>query len=276
MVREKEGLAPGVAPLDKGTSVRKKEKREGLAGINGGSESLVTPERAKVVGVRGIQGSDLPFIAHWAADPETHWHMDFAPEPPANWNSQEEVSQYIAKFAAYYRNIGIDPTSPDDPNNITPIVTVNSLNEPNSVSVIRWRGDPHVPKDRKIASLEGHIVDPKFRRKGIGKENLSARLDILFNIAKIYSGDPAREARLWIFTDEKAGNYQININFYRQFGFENLAGNWREYAAKRQIENVGDRDAMWFRLTREKWQSVLQEKPELAKHAPIDLLSLRL
>lgn len=243
---------------------------------NGGAEQLGTSELARVTLIRGIQSSDLPFIVRWAADPETHGHMDFAPEPPTNWNNAKQVDEYTARFAGYYRNIGNDPANPEDPNKITPIVTVNSLNEPTSVSIIRWRGDPYVPKDRKIASLEGHMVDPKLRRSGIGKQNISARLEIAFKIARPYNGEPAREVRLWIFTDEQAGDYQKNINLYRRFGFETLAGNWREYALKRGIANVGDRDAMWFKLTREKWESVLRERPDLTSHAPIDLISLRI
>lgn len=244
---------------------------------NGGAEQPITPERrAEVTLIRGIQGSDMFYIGRWAANPETRRHLDFAPEPPTNWADEGEVADYLGKFEKYYRNIGNDPESLEDPNKITPIVATNFLGEPTSVLTIRWRGDPYVPKDRKIASIEGVIVNPELHRKDIGTQNVSAALDVIFYIAKVYSGEPAREVRLWVFTDNQAGDFSGNIKFFRQFGFENLAGNWREYAAKREIPNVGDRDSQWFRLTREKWDAVKQEHPELAQHAPIDLVSLRM
>lgn len=242
-------------------------------GISGGAseEHLPVAERARVTLIRGIQSGDLNIISRWAADPDTRGHLDFAPEPPANWDDETQVEDYISKFEEYYRNKG-------EPEKITPIVTVNSLGKPTSVLNIRWRGDPYVPRDRRIASIESFFSDPQLRRMGIGKQNLSAALDVIFNIYKGYGreGESANEARLWVFTDEKAGNYSININFFRQYGFENLPGNWREYAAKREIPNVGDRDAMWFKLTREKWDAVKEERPELAQHPLIDLVSLRL
>ena len=58
--------------------------------------------------------------------------------------------------------------------------------------------------------------------------------------------------------------------------FENLGGNWKEYVAKREIENVGDRDAMWFKLTKEKWEEIKLGNSKIAEHAPIDLLNLRI
>lgn len=251
-------------------------KIEGLI-ISGGADKLLPPEqRAEVASIRGIQGSDMLHIAHWVADPETRRHLDFAPEPPMDWTDKGAVEVYLGQFENHYRNIGHDPKNPENPKKITPIVVINSLGEPISVSTIRWRGDPYVPKDRKIASIEGVIVDPELRHMHIGTQNVSAALDITFCISKVYSGEPAREVRAWVFTDDQAGDFSVNIKFFRQFGFENLGGNWREYASKREISNVGNRDAQWFKLTREKWTAMKLENPKLGKHAPIDSVNLRI
>lgn len=237
---------------------------------NFSTENIDSAERARVASIRGIQVSDLRHIARWVADPETHKHLDFAPRPPKSWSDQSQVEKYIGKFESYYRN------GDEDPKKITPVVTINSFNEPTGVLTIRWRGDPYVPKDRRITSIEALTVNPELQHHGVGGELLSAALDITFCHSTVYSGQPAREARLWVFTDEKAGDYTKPINFFRKYGFETLGGNWREYAEKRGIDNVGDRDAMWFKLTSEKWEIMKNENKKLAKHAPIDFLSLRI
>lgn len=233
-------------------------------------EKLTTAERARVVKLRGIQDNDLEFIAKWVADSETRKHLDFAPEPPKDCRDKTGVEAYVDKFRYYYRN------KDEDPKKITPLVAINAALEPVGVLTIRWRGDPYVPKDKRIASIETFMTNPELRHKGIGKQTFSAALDIIFNEYKGYGGEAAREVRLWIFTDEIAGDYSTDINFVRKYGFENLPGNWKEYAEKRQINNVGNRDAMWFKLTKEKWDKLSRENPELAKHSPVDTLSLRI
>lgn len=235
-------------------------------------DKLSTAEKAKVVGIRGIQHSDLRFVAKWAADPETHSHLRFLPEVSESLNDEGKLEAYVEELEVYYRN------KDEDPKKITPLVAVNAMGEPISVLTLRWRGDPYVPKDRKISSIETVVVDPELRHRGIGKETLSAALEIAFCRYKGYGGgEAAKEVRVWVFTDPMAGEYTKNIHFFRMFGFKNIdGGNWREYAAKRQIENVQNRDAMWFKLAKEKWTEVKKEQPELAKHAPIDFVSIRI
>lgn len=251
----------------------------GKLGERSTAERLNSAEKAKVVKLRGIQNSDLVRIAEWAADPETHNHLKFLPEPPEPPRDpknelqveryEEEYKEYVGKFENIYNNDG-------EPLKITPMVGVNLMLEPISVVTIRWRGSPYAPKDKKIASIETFIVDPNLRGGGAGTETLSAALDVAFDRYVGYAGrEGAREVRAWIFTDPKAGDYTRNINLFQRFGFRNLPGNWKEYAEKRNIPNEEGRNAQWFQLTREEWDRLKKEQPELVDHAPIDLNNLR-
>jgi ribosomal protein S18 acetylase RimI-like enzyme len=233
-------------------------------------EALNSAERAKITELRGIRDNDIPFIARWAADPETHSHLRYLPEPPqeGHW-SEDNMSEYFNAFVTYYNNYG-------EPMKITPLVAVNQVSEPISALTIRWRGNPDVPRiSGKTASIESFIVDPKLRHLGVGKGILSAALSIIFDEYKGYGEEGAKEVRLWIFTDSQAGEYNKNINLFSKYGFDIMAGDYRNFCEKRGIKNPGNRNAQLYKLTKDMWERKKQEDPELTMHAPIDMLSLR-
>lgn len=237
-------------------------------------EESTLPEAAYIIGkIRGVQAEDLLPILRWSQDAETRAHLDPAPDLPKDWNNPEAVRDATQKLEVYYRN-------QDEPKNITPIVAVNKLENPVGALTIRWRGDPYVPRDKRIASIERLIVDPQVRGKGVGTELMVEALELAFNKYQGYSDSGAREVRLWVMTDRQAGDINKNINFFRRFGFQVLGGNWKEFAAKRGIET--ERDAMWFGLKQEDWEEVKDrnsksKNPEIVlPDGKVDLISVRL
>lgn len=228
--------------------------------------------------IRNVQIEDISKILQWASDPETRRHLDPAPDIPKDWNNPDEVRQATQKLELYYRN---QEQGSEQPRNITPLVAVDKSGNPVGVLTIRWRGDPYVPRDKRIASIERLIIDPNTRNKGIGTQLLSEAIELCCYTYTGYSGgNGAREVRLWVMSDKEAGDYTKNINFFRRFGFQVLAGNWKEYAAKRGIDT--NRDAMWFSLKQEDWEAVKEKNtkmltPEIIlPSGKIDLVNVRL
>lgn len=239
--------------------------------ISGGAESLINPEIARVTLIRGIQSSDFLHILKWQSDEETRIHLD---PPPArkitDWNNIGEINQGMQELQEYYRN------RDEDPKKITPLVAINSNSDPIGVLTIRWRGDPLISKDSRVASFETFMADPALKGKGIGTQLLSAALDVAFNIYRGYSGgQAAKEVRLWVMSDVQAGIWQNNYALFRKFGFVPRGeGVWKEIADKRGIKT--DRDAIWLKLPWEKWEEVMDNNSSIGQHASLDLVNLRL
>ncbi len=240
---------------------------------NGQQRGTSREERLKpfeqVKTVREITEPDYTNILHWVSVSETRKHLD---PPPArailDWTNEADIKAGLQELSQYYQN------KEEDPQKITPVVAINDRDESIGVLTIRWRGDPYVPKDRKIASIERFVVNPELQERGVGTQLMLAALEIIFSHYKGYvNGESAKEVRLWVMSDELAGDWQRNFSFFRRFGFEVMKGNWKEYAAKRGIAT--DRDALWLQLTREKWEKVKEEFKD-TPHPAINPATLRI
>jgi len=262
--------------------------------INGGrgwpydsykQEKNISPEKYTVSTIRGIIKTDNPtenndyrVIMEWMSDPEVARHLR-APIHPISLKDFEAIPEALRKIDRYYYNRSRTDENGniiyDKPEKITPLIAVNSLEEPIATLVIRWKGNPLVgskkieeqDKDkRNIASIENIIVEPKLQSKHVGTVLMAAALDVVFYRYKGYKEKIGADlVRLWIFTDPPAGDYSKNINLVRQLGFDSIGsdkgGTWREYAAARGMSDA--RDGQQYELTKERWEEMKREDAEL-------------
>lgn len=186
-------------------------------------ERLTTQGRSKIKIVRGVQKSDLSHIVSWGLNSTT-----------------EELE-------AYYQNAG-------KPDEITPLVAVNPYDELVGILTMRWKGSSLVPKDRKIAFIEGLTANPQLEGISIRQQMTLAVLEVAFKKYKGYKGrESAGEVR--ILAEE------IFPDFIQDLEFEMVKGKKRDTAV--------------YRLTKKRWEMMRQERPELVS-LPVDLVSLRL
>ena len=217
------------------------------------------------------RGRDLP-------SSDTKGHLDPLPgilkhngedeyiEP--NWKNPVEVDKAIVELAKYYFNEG-------QPDKTLPLILVDKDKENDLLGVVtlRWRGDKYVPKDQKIASIERLIINPQKRDKGAGARLASYAIDYAFNeYAGYQGGQGAKEIRIWIMADREAGNYSRNESFFSEkFDFEMMKGlgegarypDWKAYANEK-LNLRTNRNARWWRLTKEKWEEVKMKTSELS------------
>lgn len=225
-----------------------------------GKDELSLSEWAKVEKVRHLEEKDLETILRWTRDPETRRHLEPPPDLPEDWQNEKQVQTAIQKLKDYYDNLG-------EPQKITPLVAVNPLGETVGVLTVRWRGDPYVPPDRKIASIEKLIVDPNLQGHGIGTTLMATSIEYAFLTRGF------KEVRAWIMTDKQAGNWIRNFHFLRKFGFQIVpnAPHWREYAQKRNIPGSRDRDALWFMLKPDWYEEQKKVNQDIKPCSIIDL-----
>lgn len=230
----------------------------------------------------------LKTIVEWAADPETRGHLDPAPGIPVfaedgkiidhrvpDFRKQVEVDQAIAHLAKHYFNGG-------GSQDIMPIISVNpaNSNELLAVMVVRWRGDKLIPKGERIASIEGLIVDPKQRRKGVGLRLVASAIDSAFYKYKGYArhlgGLGAKQIRAWVMADELAGNYSANLNFFeRKLGFHKMEGrrsDWQDYAS--MLGEETKRNAYWLHLEEKDWETVKTRLKGQKQIKPYDIIGV--
>lgn len=216
-----------------------------------GPESNDSKEPPTVAGFRTVKESDYPQILEWLLDEETTRHLSPRPPLPEDWEDKEQIDKALYKLHEYYINLNPEQKSAE-PENITALVATNEKDEALGVLTIRWRGDPWVPKGHKIASIERVIVNPKVQGKGVGTKLVDRALDVIFD-EKDY-----REVRTWIMTDEIAGNWQQNYEFFNKFGFDRFPhpdSSYENYCKKRGIvDPEGRTKAWWLSLKRETWQ----------------------
>lgn len=199
----------------------------------------------------------LQTILQWSCDEETRKHLDPAPGVSTyndkgeitasripNWRNQHEVDNAIADLARYYFNWG-------EAQKITSLLAKDQKGKLLGVATIRWKGDPYVEPNPRVASIERLIVDPALKRKGIGTTLVATAVEIAFHKrqyddrkgGKIW----AREVRAWIMSDELAGQWQNNFSFFRKLGFRIYKrAHWPEFAAGRDIQT--NRDAIWLSI----------------------------
>ncbi|MCL4352917.1 GNAT family N-acetyltransferase [Patescibacteria group bacterium] len=215
-------------------------------------------ERSRVAEVRSIELGDMQHILKWiAADPEIRKHLDPVPSLPKNWADTNEVSACCVELWNYYTNSG-------EPKKITPLAAVNPLGELLGVETLRWRGDPSVDLASGIASLERLIVRPESQRCGVGTTLVATALEYAFYRHRGYGGKGAREVRAWVMSDERAGSWSRNYQFFRGLGFQIVPSvpHWPEYAEKRGIKT--DRDAIYLRETPEFYKRKKTVNPRIA------------
>lgn len=229
----------------------------------------------------------LKTIILWAADPETRGHLDPAPGIPVftnegkiidhrvpDFRKQEEIDQAIAHLARHYFNGG-------GPQDVAPIISVNPANDDEllAVAVVRWK-DRLIPKGERIASIEGLIVDPKQRRKGVGLRLITSVIDFAFYKYKGYArhlgGLGARQIRAWVMADELAGNYSANLNFFeRKLGFHKMEGrrsDWQDYAS--MLGEETERNAYWLHLEEKGWKTVKAKLKDQKQIEPYDIIGV--
>jgi len=218
----------------------------------------------------------LKQILEWTSAPETRGHLDPAPGIPVYNKEGEiidhkipdsqdvaEVDSAVANLASYYFNKG-------EPRKIQPLLAVskpdgNGKEQLLGVITVRWKGDSYVPVGQSIASLERLVVNPRKRNMRIGSRLAAAAIDFAFNTHKGYrkdiGGKGAEEIRTWVMADREAGDYSVNLNFFRSLGFRVLASpyrHWSDYA--KLINEKTDREALWLSLKRDDWNNAKEKK----------------
>lgn len=245
---------PRLFALRQETAGRNPNEHSGLGGIIRDifkTKKPETPEQGdiEVKTIRPVDLKDYTRILGWFSDPETRGHLDIFPDLPTDWNDPEQIKKAMFRLHEYYLNFG------DDPKKIAALAAVDQRDEIVGVETIRWRGDPFIPKGSKIkiAGIERLIVDPEVRRKSAGSKLVKESLRMAF----VDGGYD--EVRAWVYSDEQAGDWNINFQFFRKLGFDIYGGThktWREYAEARGMgENEQNRDAIWLSIKRKTWEA---------------------
>jgi ribosomal protein S18 acetylase RimI-like enzyme len=235
------------------------------------AEQIVNPERYKLGEIRGISEAeptiniDYLKIATWVSDDDVRRHLR---TPITKIIKKEDIPIALKDADRYYHNKNRQDKEgnyiDDDPSKIIPMVATNGLDELVASLVIRLKGDPFSrSSDEKVAGIESVVVDPNLKGSHFGTMIMTAAIETLFDNG-VYDGKPANAVRLWIFANAQTGNITPKIVFFRAFGFEVTAGNWKGYAEARGMSD--DRDGQQYELTREVWEKIkkidLEKKPE--------------
>lgn len=260
-------------------------------------DKATNPEKYRVSRIRGIEETEDPTknndygrIARWMSDVETRRHIRAPISPIENFADNKATEEALKELDRYYHNKNRRDENgniiDDDPRKIIPIVAVNGCGEAIATLVIRLKGDPfekdskEIKEEGKIKSgngndqekvrkisrvpygIESVVVDPDLQGKHVGTQLMISALHLIFN-RKGYDGRSANAVRLWVFQDDKAGNWTRNVKFVRSLGFDVIGtdkgGTWKEYAAKRGIPNPDKRDGQQYELTKKKWEETVME-----------------
>lgn len=209
----------------------------------------------------------LRTILQWTSDPRIRGHLDpphGVPVPDEegdvvyripDWRNVDDIDHAVADLAKYYFNSG-------EPQKITPFIVVDEQKDNLlAVATDRWKGDPYNPEGR-IAGIEMVMVDPSHWGEGIATKLLATISEYSFDYG--YNGKGAREIRVWVMEDEKAGDYRPNRRLFRKLGFQAVpnAPHWPEYAKQRKIKTKRG-DASWFRLKPEWYYEAKATNPSI-------------
>ena len=244
------------------------------------NKEVVDPREWEVASIRGFQRADTKPILQWASNPDVRSHLDPAPQVPQDWNNSSEVEDAQARLYDYYMNIGADGVA--EPEKIIPVVIENILGNPIAADTIRLKGDKYVrgrsERERRIASIERTIVDPRLWEKGLGTLLIVASNSIALDRITVYNGRPADEVRLWVMTDPQASGYDRNLNLFYRLNYVPVQGEsviWHEFAEDRGIKT--DRRATWMTLKREGWEKYKLTYPGVMTKVNqlLDVASLR-
>jgi ribosomal protein S18 acetylase RimI-like enzyme len=243
----------------------------GSGGLKQNVEQIVNPERFALGEIRGISeaepGINIDYLqyATWVSHDDVRRHLRTS---ITKIGKPEDIPIALKDADRYFHNKSRQDANgnyiDDDPNKIIPMVATNRLDETVASLVIRLKGDPFArSSDERVAGIEGVVVDPNLKGSHFGTMIMTAALETLFDNG-VYDGKPADAVRLWIFADAQAGDITPKIVFFRSFGFEVIAGNWKGYAEARGMSD--DRDGQQYELTREVWEKIkkrdLEKKPE--------------
>lgn len=248
--------------------------------FGGRDREAVDPREWEVATIRGIHRGDMIPILEWASNPDVSSHLDPSPKVPQNWDDPTQVTGAVNDLYSYYMNVGENGVA--EPEKIIPVVIENVLGNPIAVNTIRLKGDKYVrggsERERRIASFERTIVDPRGWGKGLGTLLWAASASITFDRITPYNGRSAEEIRFWIMTDSQAGGYDRNINLASRLGAVPVQGEsvtWHEFGEDRGIKT--DRRAMWMTLKRDPWERFKANYPEIMAKVNeiLDVVSLR-
>jgi GNAT superfamily N-acetyltransferase len=258
---------PGLEGFDFGS--RRMRYRASSNRENGGAkEKELLPQMDHI---RAPRREDILKILKWVDNPEVSKHLAPAPRVPADWDDEKQVKLAVNNYADYLNNKG-------DRGKIMPALAVNFKDEPLAIAIVRWRGDPYVPKDERIASIEGLIVDPEIQGHKIGTEFISTLIKFIFDGYKGYLGSRgAKEIRAWVMTDDIAKPWVRNLGFFTRLGFQEIPDHkpWQTFAAERHIdladEEKGRGDARWLQLTPELFQRAEADNNSVKVNSHLDL-----
>lgn len=225
--------------------------------ILGRDREVISPREWEVATIRGVQRGDMIPILRWVSNPDVMNHLDPAPEVPTDWNDPELIKEKVDKLYSYYMNVGENGVA--EPEKIIPVIIENVLGDPIAVNTIRLKGDKYIrgirERERRIASDERTIVNPRLWGKGLGTLIWAVSSSIALDRITTYSGKPADEVRLWVMTDPQAVGWDRNMNLAYRLGFVPVQGEnviWHEFAEDRGIKT--DRRATWMTQKREAWE----------------------
>lgn len=252
-------IPPQIPIIGKEGLARKPRKTAGI-------ESLPISEIKPIILIRDrVEQTDMiPFLS-WMSDEETAAHLDPLPKIPS-WDNPEDIKDAESKLMDYYLNR--ENGKVDDPKKIQPFVAIDGEGHPTGAVTLRWRGDPFVPVNERIAAAERLIVDPKHRREGIGTALMQQALEEAFTQPHYQGNKTAREMRLWIMTQQRNGekvpNYGQNLAFFMELGFSFLRSDrgdyshqsWTDFLKARNMPYENRGDAKWLVLKKEKWEEM--------------------
>lgn len=207
--------------------------------------------------IRGVEPRDYLAILRWIQHPDTKGHLSPLPRIP-KWHNPEDVIESTHEMGQYYTNKG-------EPEKITPLAAVSANDKPLGVVTIRWRGDPWAPKGHKVAMIERLVINPDVRGRGVGTKLVEEALRIVFE----EKGFP--EARAWVMSDDEARGWGRVIEFFHQFGFDQLQGkdhSWKDYQETRGMEYDG-RDAKQLILKKEDWEERIKNQKPTQQTLPL-------
>lgn len=202
-------------------------------------EKRTTFERTREVSqiITQINADSCEEIFQWIADPATQKHLSTVPPT-------------VTELETYYTI---------QPEEIIPLVAINEFGDPIGVLSIRTQDSYISSESCHIAGIERLIVHPEMKRHGIATQLLKRALEIIFE-ERDYN-----EVRVWIMTDDIAGDWTPNFNLFTQkLHFQPVPGDdvfWADYKARRNLltdPSDHGRNAMWLFLTKERWEKKQQ------------------
>lgn len=200
---------------------------------------------------------DIKAFYNWSQDKETARHL------VPNFKIIDEADEYYYQDKALF------------------LIARNSYLEP--IGVLTVKREPNLKGRRKVAYVEKMMVKPEFQAKkpgegkDIGKTLFTTAVDsYIFAPETPVQGEEGRrenprprfeEFRLWIMTDDQAGDFRKNYNFFvNGMGLQIVRDRplWSQYAREVYGEET-NRQALWLYSNPELWDSAKESAAKRGK-----------